>query len=232
MTPCPDAPHQAEMTAPVVPPGRPEDMRHAPAAARNRAPIRHVLAGALPASGTVLEVACGTGEHATALAAMLPPGRTWRPTDADPHSARAAAARVAAAGVPALEPVRLFDVHSHPWPPRITADVTAIVAINLIHISPWSATLALMAGAGATLPPGGLLYLYGPYRINGAHTAPSNAAFDDMLRTQNPAWGVRDLDAVTAEAARHGLGLETTVAMPANNLSVIFRSSCAGRRKD
>ncbi|MQX35496.1 DUF938 domain-containing protein [Roseospira navarrensis] len=193
-----------------------------PAVARNRAPIRDVLTRALPPSGTMLEVACGTGEHAAFLAGALP-GWRWLPTEADRTMAGHAAALLTAEGPDTVEPVRLFDVRTRPWPEALTDGVSAILAVNLIHISPWAVTEALMAGAGAALPPGGVLYLYGPYRREGRHTAPSNAAFDADLRARDPSWGVRDLEAVTAEAARHGLALAETVDMPANNLSVVFR---------
>jgi len=195
-----------------------------PATRRNRAPIASVLDRTLPPSALVLELACGSGEHAEWFAHAVP-GRRWRPTDADPHHARAAATRLADAS--GVEPVRLFDVHALPWPDAITEHVGAVMAINLIHISPWSATRALMSGAGNALPGGGVLYLYGPFKRNGTHTAPSNEAFDLSLRRQNPDWGVRDLDDVAAEATRHGLPLVETVDMPANNLSVIFRR-CVG----
>ena len=98
----------------------------------------------------------------------------------------------------------------------------AVVCINMIHIAPWTAGEAMLRRAGRILPPGGVLYLYGPYRRDGAHTAPSNAAFDQMLRGQDPRWGVRDLETVIATAAAAGLRHTETVAMPANNFSVVF----------
>jgi SAM-dependent methyltransferase len=189
-----------------------------PAALRNREPILAVLRQHLPEPGEVLEVASGSGEHAAWFAAALP-AVTWRPSDRDDASlASIAAWREQAGAANLLEPVRL-DAASEPWPVE-RAD--AVVCINMIHIAPWAAAEGLMRGAARLLPPAGVLFLYGPFRIGGEHTAPSNAAFDDSLRARDPAWGVRDLDEVTALADANGLSLRTTVAMPANNLSVVF----------
>lgn len=210
----------APIVAPIVAPGEAASVLCFPATRRNREPIADVLSQVLPDQALALELACGSGEHTEWFASALP-GRRWRPTDADPAHARAAATRLA--DFAAVEPVRLFDVRALPWPEPITHAVGAVLAINLIHIAPWTVTEALMAGAGAALPAGAPLYLYGPFKHGGAHTADSNAAFDQSLRRRDPAWGVRDLDEVAAEAARHGLALTETVAMPANNLSVIFR---------
>ncbi|WP_246163727.1 DUF938 domain-containing protein [Roseospira marina] len=207
-----------------MPPATGTPYPHAPAAVRNRGPIGEVLTRVLPPEGTLLEIACGTGEHAAFLAATLP-GWHWRPTEADPAMAAGAAARLAAEAPGRVAPVRRFDVRDRPWPAVLTEGVTAILAINLIHIAPWSVTEALMAGARDALPPEGTLILYGPFKQDGRHTAPSNAAFDQSLRARNPAWGVRDLEAVTAEAACHGLAWAETVAMPANNRIVVFRKT-------
>ena len=193
----------------------------APAAERNKEPILEVLERVLPTRGLVLEIASGTGQHVLHFARALP-ALAWQPSDPDPHARGSIAARLAderAANV--LPPVDL-DVRTTPWP--ITA-CDAIVCINMIHISPWEATLALIAGAARTLPNDGILYLYGPYRVGGAHTAPSNAAFDRSLRAQDASWGVRDLEAVEAAAAEACFMLEETIRMPANNLSVVFRRS-------
>ena len=191
-----------------------------PHAARNREPILDVLKRVLPAAGLVLEIASGSGEHAAYFAARLP-SLVWQPTDADPHarSSSIAAYRADAAAPNLAAPLQL-NVTAPVWPVE-RAD--ALVCINMIHISPWAASEALMAGAGRILPAGGVVYLYGPYRVDGRHTAPSNAEFDARLREQNPQWGVRDLGEVTALAERHGLALTETVTMPANNLSVVFR---------
>jgi SAM-dependent methyltransferase len=198
-----------------------DDLPRAPAASRNREPILAVLARVLPPSGTVLEVASGTGEHAAYLAARLP-GLTWQPSDADPEAVDAIGRRVAAAGTAnLLAPLRL-DARAEAWPLRHAG---ALVCINMIQVAPWAASAGLMRGAGHLLAGGGVLYLYGPYKIGGRHTAPSNAAFDSSLRRRNADWGVRDLDAVTAEAEANGLALAETVAMPANNLSVVFEKT-------
>jgi SAM-dependent methyltransferase len=192
---------------------------HAPATLRNRDPILAVLRRVLPPSGVVLEVASGTGEHAVAFARALP-HLVWQPSEPDPEMRASVAAHVAEAGLPNLRPPLDLDAAAADWP---LAAADAVVAINLIHISPWRTCQGLFAGAARLLPPGGPLYLYGAYKIGGAHTAPSNAAFDASLRAQNPEWGVRDLGEVEAEAHRHGFDLGETVPMPANNLSVVFR---------
>jgi SAM-dependent methyltransferase len=198
----------------------PSDPRfHHPHVARNREPILQLLRRVLPPSGLVLELASGGGEHAGYFAKGLPT-LLWQPSDVDPPALESIAAfRSDADTSNLLAPVRL-DVMSEAWPVK-RAD--ALVCINMIHIAPWAASEGLMAGAMRTLRTGGVLYLYGPYKIDGRHTAPSNQAFDDSLRARNPQWGVRDLADVTALAAGHGLKLEETVPMPANNLSVIFR---------
>jgi SAM-dependent methyltransferase len=192
---------------------------HFPHVARNRAPILEVLRRVLPPQGLVLEIASGGGEHAAYFASNLP-GVIWQPTDANAEMFESIAAHGAAAGAANLLAPLHLDVTSPQWPVE-RAD--AMVCCNMIHIAPWAATEGLIAGAGRTLARGGLLYLYGPYKIDGRHTAPSNQDFDSRLRAQNPLWGVRDLTDVSDLAKRHGFALEETVAMPANNLSVIFR---------
>ncbi|KAA2242229.1 DUF938 domain-containing protein [Salinarimonas soli] len=197
----------------------PVDALESPSVQRNREPILAVLRGVLPPTGLVLEVASGTGEHAVHLAGALP-GLRWQPTDADPAALRSIAAHRARAGLPNLLPPIPLDA-AGAWPADLRAD--AVVSINMIHIAPWAATHGLMAGAAAVLPPGGVLYLYGPFREDGVATAESNEAFDLDLRARDPAWGLRDLDAVAGLAERHGLALAERIAMPANNLSVVFR---------
>jgi hypothetical protein len=132
---------------------------------------------------------------------------------------RSIAAYTDGAGVRTLKPPLDLDVIRRPWPIE-RAD--AVVCINMIHIAPWSAAEGLMAGAGSILPPAGVLYLYGPYRRDGRHTAPSNAEFDESLRSRNPDWGLRDVEAVAELAGRQGLELREVVEMPTNNLSVVF----------
>lgn len=191
----------------------------APAAERNAEPIRAVLERALPPRGLVLEVASGSGQHAAHMARAFPQ-LTWQPSDPDPGAQDSIAAWRDEADLANLLPPVELDVTREPWP---IAAADAIVCINMIHIAPWQAALALFGGAGRLLPEGGLLYLYGPYRFHGAFTAPSNAAFDASLRARDPAWGVRDLDDIQPAAAAAGLHLEETVAMPANNHSLLFR---------
>jgi Protein of unknown function (DUF938) len=208
----------------------------APATERNREPILNVLQQVLPPTGTILEISSGTGEHAVFFAPQLHP-RKWLPSDPNPQARASIAAWRAECPVETLYPPIALDVHEPIWgveaEPRPEAlqdidfnrdPITAIVNINMIHIAPWSACLGLMAGAQRILPPGGILYLYGPFKQGGNHTAPSNAAFDASLRAQNPEWGVRDLEAVVAVAHRHRLSLLQTYPMPANNLSVVFQA--------
>jgi cyclopropane fatty-acyl-phospholipid synthase-like methyltransferase len=202
------------MTSPL-PPGA----LAAPAVARNREPILAVLRRVLSEPGLVLEIASGSGEHAVYFAAALP-HLTWQPTDPDPEARASIAAYRAATALPNVLPPLALDAAASRWP---MTQADALVSINMIHIAPWAATEGLMAGAKRLLPAGGVLFLYGPFREHGQHTAPSNAAFDESLRARNEEWGVRDLAEVAALASRHGLALEERVAMPANNLSVVFR---------
>jgi SAM-dependent methyltransferase len=191
------------------------------AAGRNREPILAVLREVLPRDGTVLEIASGTGEHAVHFARALP-GLLWQPTDRDERAIASIEAHRAAAGLGnLLAPVRL-DAEQEDWPVKST---DAVVSINMVHISPWRATEGLMKGAERVLRHGGILYLYGPYREGGVHTAPSNEAFDRDLRARNPEWGIRDIGEVTELANRHHLALVARIPMPANNLSLVFRRS-------
>jgi len=196
---------------------------HSAAAERNRAPILEVLARHLPASGTVLELASGSGQHIAHFAQHLPQLR-WQPSDPDPQCRASVEAWCADAGLANVRPALALDARELPWP---VADLGAVVAINLIHISPWPVTEAVFGGAAQCLGPEGLVYLYGPYRIGGHHTAPSNAAFDASLRERDPEWGVRDRDEVLAVARRHGFALFEQVAMPANNLSLVLRRAAS-----
>ncbi len=174
----------------------------------------------MPATGDVLEIASGTGQHAVFFARSLP-GLVWHPSDADADARRSIAAWAEAEGpLPNLRPALELDVRRGPWPLE-RAD--AVVAINLLHISPAPVARALVEGASALLPPGGLLYLYGPFRRRGVPTAPSNEAFDADLRGRDPAWGLRQLEDVESEAEVAGLVREDVIEMPANNLSVLFR---------
>lgn len=197
--------------------------RSAPHVARNAGPIAEILAGILPARGLVLEVASGTGEHILHFAHEFP-HLLWQPSDPDPAALRSAEAWRAESGLFNLLPAVSLDARAAEWP-VLQAD--AIICINMIHISPWSATAGLMRGAGRLLADGEPLYLYGPYRRDDVETAPSNEAFDESLRARDPDWGLRALEEVAAEAAKHGLQLDRVVEMPANNISAIFRKSGA-----
>ncbi len=187
------------------------------AADRNKGPILEILQEILPERGLVLEVASGTGRHVAFFAAALT-GLTWQPSDPDAEMRRATA--VAAAGLPNVREPLDLDVMRQPWP-NTAAD--AIVNINMIHVAPWQATQSLMRGAATVLGDGGVLYIYGPYRRFGGHTAPSNAAFDERLRLQNGQWGLRDMEEVERLADEAGFRLSRRLAMPANNFSLVFR---------
>jgi SAM-dependent methyltransferase len=194
--------------------------RTSPAAARNLAPIVQVLREWLPERGRVLEIASGSGEHAIGFATAFP-GLEWQPSDAAPELLASIDAWAAEVGPGNLLPALRLDVTDLPWP--VAGPLDAIVCINMIHIAPWSACLALMRGAGELLRPDGRLYVYGAMKVGGEFTAPSNAEFDASLRSRDPSWGVRDLEAVAAAARAQGLELARTVAMPANNFSLLLR---------
>lgn len=203
------------MSDAALPPGA----RTSPSTARNREPILRVLETRLPAGARVLEIASGAGEHAVFLARALPQVR-WRPTDRDPDARASIAAWRAAADLPNLEPPLALDASDPTGWPDEPAD--AVVCINMIHIAPWAAAEGLMTGAGHRLPTGGRLFLYGPFVEADVPTAPSNLAFDESLRARDPAWGLRQRDEVVALAAGHGLALAERIAMPANNLTLVF----------
>ncbi|MEA5515706.1 class I SAM-dependent methyltransferase [Nodularia sp. UHCC 0506] len=206
---------------------KPEDARqYAPATERNRQPILKVLLQVLPTSGTILEVASGTGEHAVFFAPRLSP-RRWLPTEQNPLLRASVRAWAEECPSDHLYPPLELDASAPIWALEqgvlLDSPIVAIVNINMIHISPWSACLGLMAGAGRILPPGGILYLYGPFKQKGEHTAPSNAAFDQSLTERNPEWGVRNLEDVIAAASNQNLTFKEIYQMPANNLSVVFQ---------
>lgn len=204
---------------PDSPPNNDDDARRfAPATQRNREPILDVLRQVLPPSGVVLEVASGTGEHAVYFAAALPQ-LTWQPSDRGAGERASIAAWIAHAGVANVRAPLALDASAATWPVE-RAD--AVVSANMIHIAPWEACVGLMRGAAAVLAAGAPLVLYGPFRRNGGHTAPSNEAFDRSLRAQDAAWGVRDLEAVAAVAAAHGFGAPNSYSLPSNNLAVVF----------
>lgn len=194
-----------------------EDLRrHAPATLRNRDAILAVLRRHLPEEGLLLEIASGTGEHAAHFAAALP-GVIFQPSDPDADARASIDAHAGATGLANIRPALALDV-TGAWP---IGHADALLCCNMIHIAPWEATPALIAGAARVLPSGAPLLLYGPFLRDGRHTAPSNADFDASLRARDPRWGVRDLDEVIALAADFDVtGIE---AMPANNLTAVFR---------
>lgn len=193
--------------------------RSAPHVARNAGPIAEVLRDVLPARGLVLEVASGTGEHVLHFAREFQK-LLWQPSDPEPAALRSIEAWRADSGLFNLLPPIGLDARAADW---AVAKADAILCINMIHISPWPATVGLMRGAGRLLGGGAPLYLYGPYRQAGVETAPSNAAFDQSLKARDPEWGLRDLEEVVAEAEAQGFRLDRVVPMPANNLSVVLR---------
>jgi Protein of unknown function (DUF938) len=195
--------------------------QYSPSTARNRDPIWAVLQRHLPAQGLVLEVASGSGEHAVHFARASGPELVYQPSDADAGARASIDAWTAAAGLANIRPALALDATSDLWP---IAPADVVLCFNMIHIAPWEAAIGLVHGAARVLPVGGLLFLYGPFKRDGRHTAPSNEAFDrDFLRARNPAWGVRDLEAVAVLAAEAGFAPPLVEPMPANNLSVLFR---------
>lgn len=193
--------------------------RQAPAAARNRQPILDVLTPRLPAQGLVLEIASGSGEHIVHFAEALP-DLAFQPSDPSPDARASIDDWVQALALGNVRPALVLDAAGDVWPLE-RAD--AVLCCNMIHIAPWEAAVGLVAGAGRILPKDGMLYLYGPYRRGGRHTAPSNEAFDLDLRRRDAAWGVRDLEAVASLAQAQGFGLPEIIDMPTNNLSLVFK---------
>jgi hypothetical protein len=196
--------------------------RYAPATQRNREPILAVLQQVLPPTGTILEISSGTGEHAVFIAPQLTP-RYWLPSDPNPDARASITAWQQSVPCDNIYPPIDLDASSDEWLVSSSEPITAIVNINMIHIAPKAAYLGLFAGAQRILSVGGILYLYSPFKQGGVHTAPSNAAFDESLQSQNPAWGIRDLEEIIAVAHRHKLELQQVYPMPANNLSVVFK---------
>jgi hypothetical protein len=199
--------------------------RHSPAAERNGPPLLEALRQRLPAHGTLLEVASGTGQHAACLGAGLP-GWTWWPTDADADALPSI--RAWCEGLPNVRPPTVLDVQCEPWPAALPLGVDAVYCANLIHIAPWACTGALMRGAARHLAPHGRLFTYGPYLEDDLPTAPGNLAFDADLRERDPAWGLRRLADVQAQARAVGLALHERVAMPANNRLLVWTRVPAG----
>jgi hypothetical protein len=193
--------------------------QYAPATVRNRDFILDVLLDVLPTTGVILEIASGSGEHVVHFARNLP-SLAFQPSDPEPEALLSVAAWVEAARVTNVRAPIVLDASQSRWP---IASADGVICINMVHISPWNATVGLITGAAAILPRGSPLYLYGPYKRKGFATAPSNEAFDQNLRDRNPTWGLRDLEAVAAITQSVGFSVPTVTEMPANNLSVVFR---------
>lgn len=199
----------------------PRELPFSPAAERNKDPILTVLESVLPPRGSVLEIASGTGQH-VCFFAQARPGIHWQPSEPDEASRDALGIRIREAALANVATPLALDVRETRWP--VEACYDAIVCINMIHISPWAATPALMRGASRHLTPQGKLVLYGPYLENGT-AAKSNLDFDASLKQRNPEWGLRELEEVTRVAAAQGMRRQQVVRMPANNLTVVFAPS-------
>ena len=197
--------------------------RYAPATERNRESILQVLRETLPEHGTVLEVAAGTGQHAAFFSQHLEP-RFWLPTDMHAASLASIDSWREEVSSSNLLPPRELDVRDTVWPVQhaLPAPISAVVNINMVHISPWECCTALFSGAARLLPSHGVVIMYGPFKCEGQHTAASNARFDSQLRSENPEWGVRDLEAVTDAARVCGFERRAVIEMPANNLSLVY----------
>lgn len=196
------------------------DRRHSPAAERNRGPILELLQRVLPRSGRALEIAAGTGQHAVHFAAGLPDW-TWCPSDPEPSARASIATWAAEAMLPNLQPAIALDVLADPWP--VAGPFDAVFCANMLHIAPWATCVALMRGAARVAAADGVLLTYGPYFVAGQVPADGNVAFDADLRARDPAWGLRQLHEVRAEALAAGWHLHESVSMPANNLTLVFR---------
>lgn len=192
-----------------------------PSTARNREPILNVLQRVLAPDARVLEIASGSGEHAVYVAAAMP-DLNWQPSDPDADARASIAAWIESEALRNVHMPISIDVRDANWGVESDAPFDAVIAINMIHISPWQATLGLMAGAQRLLRAGGVLFTYGPYKRDGRHTAPSNATFDASLKARDSAWGIRDVSEVEAAANESSLTLREIVEMPANNLSLVF----------
>ncbi|OYT90905.1 MAG: SAM-dependent methyltransferase [Burkholderiales bacterium PBB3] len=207
----------------------PLSLPFSPAADRNKHPILQLLQTVLPAQGNALEIASGTGQHAAWFASHLP-GWTWQPTDATADSLPSIEGYAAQLGAHNVLAPCVLDVLQQPWLSDSYSDsasearFNAIYCANMLHISPWATTAALMQGSARHLAPGGVLITYGPYLEDGIPTAEGNLAFDASLRTQNPAWGIRRIEDVAHVAAQAGLPLRQRHALPANNLLLVWQA--------
>ena len=197
------------------------DKQFSPSAARNTEPIVAALRPRLPQSGRALETASGTGQHIVAFAEGFP-GVNWTPSDADGAARASIAAHIREAGLANLHPPLAIDVTDPAWPEAVEPGIAVMVAINLLHISPWAATPGLLSGAGRLLAPEGRLFIYGPFARGGDYLSQSNVQFDAALRHRDPSWGLRDVDDVATAARAEGLALAEVIAMPANNLMLVL----------
>jgi cyclopropane fatty-acyl-phospholipid synthase-like methyltransferase len=192
-----------------------------PSAARNCVPIREVLTRVLPKKGIVLEIGSGTGEHVVCFAKALP-RLVWLPSDPDEASRTSIEAWMTSEGLANVRAPVAIDVREEVWGVEDDAPFDAMISLNMIHIAPWEAALGLLAGGARLLRPDGVLFLYGPFMLDGKHTATTNAAFDADLKQRDLRWGVRDINDIVSEAVPHGLELREVVDMPANNLSLVL----------
>ncbi|MBX3608087.1 MAG: DUF938 domain-containing protein [Piscinibacter sp.] len=206
-----------------------DSRRYSPAAERNGPPILGALQRLLPPRGLMIEIASGTGQHAACLSQGLP-GWRWYPTDADV----AALASISdwCAGLANVHRALHLDVTAGTWPSELPSAADGMFCANMIHVAPWSCTAALLQGAARHLTPDGLLVTYGPYLEDDVPTTSSNLAFDDDLRARDPTWGLRRVQAVAHEAAAVGLTLLERVAMPANNLLLVWGRPTRARAAD
>jgi len=196
---------------------------YAPACERNSSVLLDVFSAHMPKSGTLVEVASGTGQHAAHIGPHLAP-LFWQPSDIDPEKINSIDAWIAETNTENILPATRLNMLEHSFRDLILpAPLAAIAAINLIHIAPWQVAEALVQGAATALPADGVLFLYGPYRRGGQHTSPSNESFDLSLKSRDGEWGVRDLETVTQMAVEAGFCTPTVIEMPANNLSVVFK---------
>jgi SAM-dependent methyltransferase len=211
-----DGPDSVEVCSPVG-----DARQFSPSAARNCKPIQEVLNRVLPKKGIALEIGSGTGEHVICFAKALP-GLLWLPSDPDAASRASIKAWSATEVLANVRAPVAIDVRDGVWGVEDDAPFDAMISLNMVHIAPWEAALGLLAGAGRLLRPDGVLVFYGPFMLGGTHTAASNAAFDADLKRRDPRWGVRDVDDLIGAATPHGLELLELVAMPANNISLVF----------
>ncbi len=201
----------------------PSDRQFSPSTQRNCTAILEVLLQVLPPQGNILEIASGTGEHCVFFAPHFAP-RLWIPSDRNNQALKSIKSWQEYRQIPNSKPPKTINVEETNWHSYFSdQNVTSICCINMIHISPWSACLGLMKGAGHLLPKGGVLYLYGAYKRNGKHISPSNLLFDQSLKQQNSDWGVREVEEVEKVAQKEGLFLTEVIAMPSHNFSVIFQ---------